>query len=189
MRMRYFGDSYDIVKRFLPHTIDPEGSWAAFPMFTDSDSQRIAAGYEAFLGVRVIRSDTIQVDTVRREHFEISPHEHRLFVDPNTGIRMGPPTKAKSSPDYVFSEELIRLCVAEPQRLVVVFDQSHPRGAERESLRRKLEAFQHQGLHGFAYSSHAGFVVLSAPEQVLTAARNRLTLSGLPGERIVVVQP
>jgi hypothetical protein len=34
MSMQFFGDSYDVVKRFLLHTVAPEVRWIAFPMFT-----------------------------------------------------------------------------------------------------------------------------------------------------------
>jgi hypothetical protein len=39
MRIPYYGDSYDIVKRFLLHTLDPEGDWAALPMFSEDHTR------------------------------------------------------------------------------------------------------------------------------------------------------
>lgn len=36
MRTEYFGDSYDIVKKFLLHSLAPKNAkWVSFPMFTD----------------------------------------------------------------------------------------------------------------------------------------------------------
>ncbi len=39
MRMEFFGDSYDVVKRFLLRSIAPDAEWVAFPMFTDKVTQ------------------------------------------------------------------------------------------------------------------------------------------------------
>jgi len=35
MRMRYFGDSYDIVKQSLLRWLRPLGEWSVHPMFTE----------------------------------------------------------------------------------------------------------------------------------------------------------
>lgn len=53
MRMQFFGDSYDVVKRFLLRTVAPEAKWTAFPMFTHEVTADDIAAFEAFLGVSV----------------------------------------------------------------------------------------------------------------------------------------
>jgi len=185
MRMRYFGDSYDIVKRFLLHTISPEGDWAALPMFTEPVTLGEVVQFEAFLGARVVRPDPVVPGEDRRSYFILPSSEHRILVDPNKGVRMGRPSRARASVDYVFPEEVVGLCRGEPRRLVVTFDQSHVRGQEPESLSGKLAAFRREGVHGFAYRSHACFLVLTADEALATEAQAHLVAAGLPGDKLI----
>ena len=54
MKIDFFGDSYDIVKRFLLQTIAPRTHWAAFPMFTHAVTKDEIVAFETFLGVHVV---------------------------------------------------------------------------------------------------------------------------------------
>ena len=50
MRMRYFGDSYDIVKQSLLRWLRTLGDWSAHPMFTEAVSDADVAAFETLLG-------------------------------------------------------------------------------------------------------------------------------------------
>jgi len=43
MRMRYFGDSYDIVKQSLLRWLQSFGPWSVLPMFTEPVSDEEAS--------------------------------------------------------------------------------------------------------------------------------------------------
>ena len=67
----------------------------------------------------------------------------------------------------------------------MTFDQSLARGREREQIRAKLARFRAAGLSGFAYVSHASFVILGRPDLVTQAREQLLTRSLLPAGRLV----
>ena len=108
----------------------------------------------------------------------------RVFLDPDTGVSVKPHGGAKSAA-YVFGPELVDLCQTETDRLVLVFDQALSRGGERGAVEAKLAYFQGQGVFGFAYFSHACFLILSANQDVAAQAREALLSTGLPGSRLV----
>jgi len=152
-------------------------------MFTESWLPDDVSRFESFIGAHVLRAELVPLGALREDYFLVPPNANRVFVDPNTGIRLEPIGGARSRA-FIFARELVGLCAADPARLVVAFDQSHPRGAEQESLQGKMAHFRREGLSGFAYRSHASFVVLSAAESAVDTARRRLLALGLPGDRI-----
>ncbi len=184
MRMQFFGDSYDIVKRFLLRTIAPEATWAAFPMFTHEVAATDIEAFEAFLGVRVASRHVITRSTNRATHLLASAGHRHVFLDPDTGVKLKPSNGA-SAVNYVFAPELIALCEQNHARLLLVFDQSVPRGKERKAVSDKLKYLRNKGLYGFAYHSHACFMVLSSSESVCVTARKKLLASNLPKARLV----
>lgn len=118
MHVRYFGDSYDIVKQSLLRWLAPLGPWAAHPI--------------------------------------------------------------------VFAAEVNEILGGRPDSLVLVFDQSLQRGREAEGLAGKLEALAGAGIRGFAYRSHAAFLLLGLEERSVRAARDLLLReSRLPASRLV----
>ena len=48
--MSFFGDSYDVVKRFLLQSVAPEAEWVAFPMFTHRVAPEKLKEIEIFAG-------------------------------------------------------------------------------------------------------------------------------------------
>ena len=54
MRMRYFGDSYDIVKQSLLRWLRPLGEWSVHPMFTEPVSSADVSAYETLLSANVV---------------------------------------------------------------------------------------------------------------------------------------
>jgi len=57
MRVHDVGDSYDIVKRFLLHTVEHEGGWVALPLLGEPVTPEAVAQYEACLGACVLRPE------------------------------------------------------------------------------------------------------------------------------------
>ncbi len=184
MRMQFFGDSYDVVKRFLLRTVAPEAKWTAFPMFTHEVAAGDIASFKAFLGVRVASPHAITGSTDRAAHLSAAANHRHIFLDPDTGVKLKPFNGA-SAVKYVFGPELVSLCKQDRNRLLLVFDQSVPRGNERKAVAAKLTYFRENGLQGFAYLSHACFLVLSGSESACRAARKHLLASHLPKARLV----
>ena len=184
MRMQFFGDSYDVVKRFLLHTIAPEAKWIAFPMFTHEVAADDITAFEAFLGVSIASHDAITKSTDRAIHLSALTNHRHVFLDPDTGVKLEPFNGA-SVVNYVFGPELVLLCEQNRDRLLLVFDQSVPRGKEPKAVREKLTYFRDRGLYGFAYLSHACFLILSGSESVCRTARKHLLASHLPEARLV----
>jgi len=54
MKLNYFGDSYDIVKKSLISWLWDFGPWSTHPMFTELVSSEKAAAFSRFLGVQLI---------------------------------------------------------------------------------------------------------------------------------------
>jgi hypothetical protein len=183
MRMQFFGDSYDIVKKFLIRSLAPDAEWVAFPMFSHEVTSRDVEALEKFLGVRVASENVITASTNRAQLLSAPVHHRHIFIDPDTGIRLRA-TKGSDSAKYIFGPELVTLCGESPERLLLVFDQSVPRGGERRSIDDKLRYFQKKDIFGFAYLSHACFVVLSASGPACEEAYDRLLDSGLPASRL-----
>jgi hypothetical protein len=185
MRMEFFGDSYDAVKRFMLHSVAPEVEWSAFPMFTHKVSRENIAAYEFFIGVRIVRSAMVTVATNRTQHLLATSTHRHIFIDPDTGIKLKP-SKGARSIRYIFGPELATLCREDDQRLIVIFDQSYSRCASQTPLiKEKLSYFKKAGIHGFAYDSHARFLILSGNKAVCDKAKTNLLASGLPKSRSV----
>lgn len=183
MRMQFFGDSYDIVKKFLIRSLAPDAEWLAFPMFTHKVKRKDVEAFEKFLGVRIASETVITATTDRPQLLRAPVHHRHIFIDPDTGIRLRA-TKGLNSAKYIFGSELITLCNESPERLLLVFDQSVPRGGERRSIEDKLGYFRKNNICSFAYLSHACFVVLSASGPACQEAYDRLLDSGLPASRL-----
>jgi hypothetical protein len=184
VRIEFFGDSYDVVKRFLLQSLAPSITWDAFPMFTHAVTAPERAAFEAFLGVRIASPGILESKVDRAEHLFVMPQHRYVFLDPDTGIKLKP-CSGKTSTKYVFGPELADICLGDPHRLALVFDQSVSRGSERQSMDDKLAYFEERGVHSFAYLSHACFVVLSASNPSLDTALTRLRETGLPTTRIL----
>jgi hypothetical protein len=189
MHIRYFGDSYDIVKHSLIRWLAAFGEWAVHPMFTESVSGPEAAAFGSFLGARVLSTDVLAIHTSRPGYFASAATAENLFLDPDTGLRVDPVRGARA-PEFLFTSELVSLVEARPRFLTLVFDQSHPRGSERASLKRKLRHLSDRGVPAFAYLSHACFIIAGGNTGLAGRARaDLLAASRLPESRLVVLEP
>jgi len=184
--MNYFGDSYDIVKKFLIKSIAPNAEWIALPMFTEEVSGKDIKSFEQFLHVRVISKINVTPTIDRDKYFADSSNHRHIFIDPDTGISIKKRYGAKSI-NYIFGPELVSLCKQNPERLLLVFDQSIQRdNAEQvdQSVERKLTYFRAQNIFCFAYKSHACFMVLSVSSSVCKKAYNNLINTHLPSSKL-----
>jgi hypothetical protein len=187
MHLKHFGDSYDIVKRSLLQWLAAFGPWAAHPMFTHAVSEVDAAAFSRFLGIPLVSTDVLHTGTDRQSYLATFGDFRSLFLDPNTGVRLRRENGWRS-PDFLFGDELVTLASARPRGLLLTFDQSLARGSEAEQIRKKLSYFAGQGLHGFAYVSHASFMVLGQSDSVTNGAKTEVARqSGLPGHRLVTM--
>jgi hypothetical protein len=178
MNMRYFGDSYDIVKQSLLRWLRGFGEWSAHPMFTESVSDTDVAAFETLLAVKVVSREVLTLDTNRVAYFAPASSCGHLFLDPDTGLRMRP-TRGVRAPEFLFAGELVRLAKERPASLTVVFDQSVGRGSERSHLEGKLRELRHYEVFGFAYISHACFVVAATDRALVERARSRVIADSL----------
>ncbi|HST60642.1 MAG TPA: hypothetical protein VLK84_18220 [Longimicrobium sp.] len=183
MKIGYLGDSYDIVKRFLLQSLGAFGCWSAHPMFTEAVSPADVAAFERMIGVPVVSDEVLERRTDRGRYFASASGAGHLFLDPNTGLRMG--RGGKNAPSYLFGEDLLRLVRARPGSLTMVFDQSLGRGAAKEDLERKLAALEEEGVAAFAYHSHACFVIATGDAALANEARGLLQDAGLPEGRLL----
>jgi hypothetical protein len=95
------------------------------------------------------------------------------------------PRTDKKSVNYVFGPELVKWCSPRPRHLTLIFDQSYSRGS-KDGIREKLAYFADENVYGFAYESHATFLLLATDSELVERARERvLEVSGLPGSRLV----
>jgi len=183
---KFLGDSYDIVKQSLLRWLAGMGTWTSHPMFTESISSEQANAFSRLLGTRLLSLDTLTHDTDRDAYLTpVRDCKDHVFLDPDTGIRIKP-TRGLKAPCYLFGTELVAIADARPERLILVFDQSLQRGAERKQLESKLSYFANQGVLGVAYVSHACFVLVGKNRSVLESAFETLKrVSSLPESRFL----
>jgi len=186
MNLKFLGDSYDIVKRSLLKWLEPVGTWATHPMFTESVSREQADTFSRLLGTRLLSHDVLTQTTDRDAYLaparDSSDH---VFLDPDTGIRPKP-TGGMRAPRYLFGTELVLIANARPERLTLVFDQALGRGDEPSQLQTKLDDFAQQGVLGIAYVSHACFVLVGKDRTLLESAFEMLKKeSSLPENRFL----
>lgn len=190
MNLKHFGDSYDVVKRSLLEWLADFGPWAAHPMFTHPTSVSESEAFSRFLGVPLVSTNVLDATCDRASYFASCRPCNSLFLDPDTGIRLKA-FKGHRAPAFVFGEELIALADAREHALTLTFDQSLARGREQDQadqIRVKLGHFAAHGVSGFAYVSHASFVVLGRSAVLVQQAHQRvLTKSALPAHRFVTI--
>lgn len=175
MRKDFFGDSYDIVKHTLLEWLGELGNWQAHPMFTETWEKHEAEAFSRLLGVPLVSRELLGPKSNRGEYFEDAEKcPDHLLLDPDTGVRLDP-VGGKRARSYLFADELITIATARPRLLTLVYDQSLARGREERTLQRKLRHLAKEGLHGFAYRSHACFVLVGCNPRSVERARTILS--------------
>lgn len=188
MKAKFLGDSYDVVKQSLIRWLRTFGGWAVHPMFTERVSPRLASEFSNFLGARLLSQAVLRSRTDRAQYLAPALNtDENVFLDPDTGLRLKP-IQGREAPAYLFAPELVAVASAKPERLVLVFDQSLPRGAERRRVTEKLVHLTKEGVHVVAYVSHASFLLVGARQSRLAEAFATLIAeSRLPTNRFVSV--
>lgn len=186
MRLKFLGDSYDIVKRSLLIALSDLGPWVMHPMLTDrADAEHGIAALERMMGVRSISTDVLTKGVDRESFFASALSAGHLFIDPNTGLRVAR-VGGKRAIDFLFMDELVRLAEARPGALTMVFDQSLGRTSRQADLEKKLDLLADRGISAFAYFSHACFVIAGHDPVLVEDARARLLdRLGLPDCRLL----
>jgi len=167
MKSDWFGDSYDIVKRFFVGELRALGYTVYLDPMASGDWARIEPAFLSFLGVRHLCD--------ARE-----PGSSALLLDPDTGI-----ADHRSRLHISIASIVGHLAMHD---IVLVFDQSFSRNADpREQIFAKLRQLRAQGAHGFYYDSHARFLFASSAADRLGLLRNALATVGLPGHRLIAL--
>ncbi len=163
MNPRYFGDSYDIVKRFLCFELRSCGYVVEIePMLTGEWGGR-DRHFLRLLGAELRRCAP-------------KGRASALFFDPDTGVRQ------RSSKAHVSFEQIAEATKA--YSLVFAFDQSFSRNANgTAAMEHKLQALAGLDCSGMYYDSHARFLFASAKRSLLRRLRKHLTALGLPSSR------
>jgi hypothetical protein len=157
-------------------------------MFVHAVTESQAAAFSRFLGVPLISTEPLVQGTDRQNYLSACGSCRSIFLDPDTGVRLHRRERQRSM-EVVFAEELVDIAKSRPNGLVLVFDQSVPRGRERQAVQSKLDHFASRGVTGFAYVSQACFLLLGQSSAVVNDARHDLvTASALPEARIATVQ-
>jgi len=185
MKLQYFGDSYDIVKKSMIAWLWEFGPWVTHPMFTEEFDAESAAALSRLLDTPLLSKEFLTPQTGRTEYFSSCLTAGNLFLDPDTGVCLEP-RRGKTSVNYVFADELVDLCHARPNALTLIFDQSYSRGSKADHIRHKLSYFIGKRIFGFAYYSHTTFLLLGKDMDLVKRARTKLIeASGLPPFRLI----
>ena len=166
MNPLWFGDSFDIIKRFFIENLNAIGYRVVVdPMLTGEWN-----GVEQFY--KFLKADPL---------IEQGISKSALLLDPDTGIGK------KKSKRHVTIQ-----CIAEQLSkydVVFSFDQSFPRGGNTtKEITDKLTLLQQTGNHGFYYDSHARFLFASKSFKKLKELEQQLLASGLPASRLVKIR-
>ena len=188
MNLRFFGDSYDILKKSFIGWLSDFGKWSVHPMFTQDVDPAEAEGFARFINATLVSTERLRPDSDRDAYFDCCLSAGNLLLDPDTGVSLEVRTGERSS-RYIFGDELLRIVSARPHRLTLVLDQSFSRAGRdnmEPSVRRKLAALAAGGAYGFAYVSQAPFLCLAGdPSIVLRAFAALKENSSLPPSRLI----
>ena len=165
MHPEFFGDSYDLVKRFFIQELKTLGYTVAMePMFTGTwgDQEQ-----QFFRLMGASRMDP-RINLVRSA----------LFLDPDTGIN------AKGGKAHVSFKALAEQ--ANSSSIVFAFDQSFSRQMKpTEIMQEKLRQMEELNCHAMYYDSHARFLFVSKSQGLLQELKAHLHSIGLPTSRLV----
>lgn len=164
MNPKWFGDSYDIVKRYLIDNLkNIEYRVFADPMSTNDWKDDIEK-YYLFIGASPLPAE--------------GPDSKALFIDPDTGI------SNKKSNQHISMNSLMGKL--EEFEIVFAFDQSFSYvGDQAGKMKEKLSQIAKTGNFGFYYNSHAKFLFCCASQAKLENVVKQLLSTGLPEERIL----
>ena len=166
MNPSWFGDSYDIVKRFFVAQLNIAGYKVYVdPMFTGK-WDGMADKFFKLLGAASM------------ETFEAGCEKSALLLDPDTGVG-----KSRSHRHVTISDIVERL---QDYEVVFAFDQSFSRDRNpTEQMQEKLSLLSDLGAFGFFYDSHARFLFSTRTAADRQSVINIFLAVGLPKIRLV----
>ena len=164
MNPQWFGDSFDIVKRFFVENINELGYHVVVDPMLTGEWNGIEHQFYKFLKAHPLS--------------EISHNKSALLLDPDTGVG-----KSKTKQHVTIK------CIAErlsQYEIVFSFDQSFSRGGSAtDKMREKLMQLKETGNYGFYYDSHARFLFSTKTVEILKEVEQQLLSSGLPASRLL----
>jgi hypothetical protein len=184
MRLKYFGDSYDIVKRALLQWLAPLGQWYVQPLFTDDVSPQQAAVFARFLGARLVDPFLARTGKEREMALDACKGTGNLLMDPDVGVVL-PQTGKTVKRTHLSATALQVLCTSNPGHVIMSFDQALRREAPEESLRSKVVWLSERQTAAIAFQSHASFVLCSSSADRVGEVTRLLQEAGLPDSRLV----
>lgn len=184
MRLEYFGDSYDIVKRALLQWLRPLGEWYVQPLFTDEVSAEQANAFSSFLGGGLIRPFQARTRKEYEAALEACKGAGNVFLDPDTGVALPRPLK-RVGRTHLSVSAFQALCSSNPSKVIASFDQALLRGAAEKSLRRKIDWLSERQISAVAFRSHASFLFCSNSAARVGDVIRLLLEAGLPERRLV----
>jgi hypothetical protein len=162
MNRDWFGDSYDIVKRFFVGELRSLGYVVYVDPMPSGEWESAEPAFLEFLGALHVRDAQ-------------ASGQSALLLDPDTGI------SERQSLEHVSIRRIVNHL--DQHEIVCVFDQSFSRGAAPlPQLQAKLLQLRENGAHGFYYDSHACYFFSSL------AVREAFLEAGLPGHRLVALE-
>lgn len=186
MHLGYFGDTYDLAKRFLMQCLAPKGPWGIVPMFTDDWSDAQIAEYERLLGGTVLNTNCIKGTRNRHQATTAGDWNGHVFIDPDTGVPL--PDSDERSTSHLLLDEIVREAMERPEHIILVFDQSYANAKLRnkvEPMKQKLAHLEGKGIECFGYLGQASFLILSCDSDALEQAKRNLLDAGVPSNRLI----
>jgi len=166
MNPQWFGDSFDIVKRFFIANLRETGYQVFVDPMLTGEWNGLENKFYDFLGAAPLES------------LATSSGRTALFLDPDTGI----------APKPTKQHVTVRMIVnyLQEHEIVFSFDQSFSRGGKAlEQMGKKLSLLKKEGAAGFYYDSHARFLFSAKSPEVLANLKRHLVTAGLPEKRLI----
>ncbi len=164
MNPEWFGDSFDIVKRYFVENIKSIGYHVVIDPMLTGDWVGIEENFYHLIGASPSR--------------ENSDGKSALLLDPDTGI------------GQVMTEKHVTIEIIASQLkdhdIVFSFDQSFSRtGDVSAKMKEKLAMLGETGNVGFYYNSHARFLFSANLSENLQTLEKQLLSTGLPASRLL----
>lgn len=166
MNPKWFGDSFDIVKRFFIGNISEMGYQVFVDPMLTGEWNGLENKFYDFIGAEPLKN------------LSTSSGRTALLLDPDTGIA------PKQTKQHVTIRKIVDYL--KEHEIVFTFDQSFSRGTDAlEQMRKKLSLLKKEGAAGFYYDSHARFLFSAKSQEVLTNLERHLLKVGLPDKRFI----
>jgi len=166
MNPQWFGDSFDIVKRFFIGNIREMGYQVFVDPMLTGEWNGLENKFYGFIGAAPLES------------LATSSCRTALLLDPDTGIAR------KLTKKHVTIGMIVNYL--QEHEIVFSFDKSFSRSSVLEQqMKKKLSLLKKEGAVGFYYKSHACFLFSAKTPEVLANLKRHLVTAGLPARRFI----